>query len=129
MTTKLTRFARELRENSTDAERSFWSRVRAHRLLGHKFKRQQPMGSFIVDFVCLAAKLVVELDGGQHSIDDSDKIRDEWLRNEGFKVLRFWNNDVLSNIDGVIETMMKYLTPSPQPSPIKGEGAGEERER
>jgi len=127
MVANLTAFARELRDRSTDAERLFWSRVRAHRLSGFKFKRQQPIGPYIVDFFCSDANLIVELDGGQHATDADDSIRDAWLNGEGYRVLRFWNNDVLTNVDGVIETVMKYLTPSPQPSPIKGEGAGEER--
>jgi len=122
MSTKLTEFARKLREDSTDAERLFWSRVRAHRLYGFKFKRQQPVGPYIVDFVCAERSLIVELDGGQHADSDTDRTRDDWLANQGYRVLRFWNNDVLTNMDGVIETIMKYLTPSPQPSPIKGEG-------
>jgi len=122
MTTKLTKFARELREHSTDAERLFWSRVRAHRLLGHKFKRQQPIGSYIMDFVCVEARLVVELDGGQHAASKRDQIRDAQLTEKGHRVLRFWNNDVLMNIDGVVETVVKNLGPSPQPSPTTGEG-------
>ena len=126
MTAKLTSFAKDLRDNSTDAERLFWSRVRAHRLNGQKCKRQQPIGEYIVDFVCLESKLIIELDGGQHAASDADRRRDTWLRCEGFRVLRFWNNDILTNIDGAIETVLQYLTPSPQPSPLKGEGVREE---
>ena len=118
-----TEFARKLRENSTDAERLFWSRVRAHRLSGFKFKRQCAIGSYIVDFVCIDARLIVELDGGQHAGSKGDLVRDARLRDEGYRVLRFWNNDVLLNIDGVIETVVKNLKPSPQPSPTTGEGA------
>jgi very-short-patch-repair endonuclease len=113
MTTKLTEFARELRENSTDAERLFWSRVRAHRLHGFKFKRQQVVGPYIVDFVCVDARLIVELDGGQHASDESDRVRDARLKGQGYRVLRFWNTEVLMNIDGVIETVLKSLRPSP----------------
>jgi len=120
MSIKLTEFARKLREDSTDAERLFWSRVRARRLCGLKFKRQEPVGPYIVDFVCAERSLIVELDGGQHADSDADRTRDAWLTSQGYWVLRFWNNDVLTNMDGVIETIMKYLTPSPQPSPIKG---------
>jgi very-short-patch-repair endonuclease len=123
VTRKRTKFARELRENSTDAERLFWSRVRDRRLDGHKFKRQHTIGPYIVDFVCAEQMLVVELDGGQHADSMSDKARDARLMAEGYRVLRFWNNDVLLNIDGVIETVLKNLRqPSPQPSPSKGEG-------
>jgi very-short-patch-repair endonuclease len=113
MTTKSIEFARELREISTDAERLLWSRVRAHRLHGYKFKRQHPIGGFIVDFVCIEAKLIVELDGGQHAGSERDRIRDARLMAEGYRVLRFWNNDVLTNIDGVTETVLKNLRPSP----------------
>ena len=80
------------------------------------------MGRFIVDFVCFGENLIVEIDGGQHLDCDDDRVRDDWLRREGFRVLRFWNNDVLKNINGVIESVSMHLPPSPQPSPIKGEG-------
>jgi very-short-patch-repair endonuclease len=122
MSIKLTKFARKLREDSTEAERLFWSRVRSHRLLQLKFKRQQPIGNYIVDFICAERSLIVELDGGQHASSESDKARDAWLKEQGFRVLRFWNNEVLTNTDGVMETVAKYLSPSPQPSPIQGEG-------
>ncbi len=108
-----TQFAKELRTRSTDAERLLWSKVRAHRLYGFKFKRQQLIGDYIVDFVCFEAKLVVELDGGQHADSTSDSYRDNWLRSRGYKVLRFWNNDVLTNIEGVVEVVLRYLSPSP----------------
>ena len=120
----LTSHAKRLRTESTDAERLVWSRLRAHRLGGWKFKRQQPIGRYIVDFVCFDAKLVVELDGGQHvDAAGTDAERDAWLNSEGFKVLRFWNNDVLSNLDGVLVTIGSHFSPSPQPSPTRGEGA------
>lgn len=101
MAGSLTSNARKLRKHSTDAERLFWSRVRAQRLQGWKFKRQQPMERYVVDFVCFEAKLIVELDGGQPALaKDQDSVRDEWLVAQGFRVLRFWNNEVLGNIDG-----------------------------
>ncbi|HYM35290.1 MAG TPA: DUF559 domain-containing protein, partial [Steroidobacteraceae bacterium] len=125
----LTILARELRDRSTEAERLFWSRVRAHRLKGHKFKRQQVINRYIVDFVCFEAKLVVELDGGQHANSEVDRTRDIWLNAEGYRVLRFWNNDVLSNIEAVMEAVMKSLTPSPHPSPVQGEGADKDAKR
>jgi len=123
VTTKSTEFARKLRENSTETEHWFWSRVRAHRLQGFKFKRQHPIGGFVVDFVCLEAMLIVELDGGQHAASARDQLRDARLSEEGYRVLRFWNNDVLTNVDGVVERVMQNLRPSPQPSPATGEGA------
>jgi very-short-patch-repair endonuclease len=125
MTTKLMDYARRLRENSTDAERLFWSRVRDRRLSGFKFKRQYATGSYIVDFACTKERLIVELDGGQHAGSEVDKERDAQLASDGYRVLRFWNNDVLMNIDGVIETVLKNLRrPSPQPSPGTGRGLG-----
>ena len=119
----LTGHAKRLRAESRDAERLVWSRLRAHRLLGWKFKRQQPVGRYIVDFVCFDAKLVIELDGGQHAdAVDEDAARHAWLGSQGCRVLRFWNNDVLSNLDGVFMTITAQLPPSPQPSPTRGEG-------
>jgi very-short-patch-repair endonuclease len=91
---------------------------------GMKFRRQEPIGSYIVDFVCFEKRLIVELDGGQHQQQISgDKQRDAWFASQGFRVLRFWNNEVLTNIDGVLTQIFQicYESPSPQPSPIKGE--------
>jgi very-short-patch-repair endonuclease len=116
--TRLTEHARRLRSNSTDAERLLWTRRRAARLNGHKFKRQQPVGAYIVDFVCFEAKVVLELDGGQHAeAAAEDRARDAWLRAQGFTVLRFWNNDVLQNLDGVLERIVENLPPLPGPLP------------
>ncbi|HXV82037.1 MAG TPA: DUF559 domain-containing protein [Candidatus Binatia bacterium] len=113
--------ARELRKNPTDAERVLWSQLRFWQIAGCKFRRQQPLGRYIVDFVCLEKRLVIEVDGGQHAKQATlDAERDKWLRDEGFVVLRFWNNDVLKNIDAVKEQVYKtlestpYLNPSPQ---------------
>lgn len=123
MPSRLTRPAKFLRQRSTEAERLFWSRVRAHRLGGFKFKRQQPVGAYVVDFVCFEAQLIVEIDGGQHAeTPECDVERDRWLNGQGFRVLRFWNNEVLGNIDGVMARVVEFLSPSPPPSPIKGEG-------
>ena len=99
-------FARELRNNATDVERLLWSRLRNSQVEGVKFRRQQPIESYIVDFVSFDKKVVVELDGGQHSESaDYDSQRDNCLNANGFKVLRFWNNDVLKNIEGVLEVI------------------------
>jgi very-short-patch-repair endonuclease len=121
--------AKALRRKITDAEQRLWCHLRAHRFAGHKFKRQVPIGPYIVDFACLNRKLVIEVDGGQHSESLSDKKRDAWLRMQGFEVLRFWNNDVLKNIEGVLELIFKVLEErrSPgalraPPSPQRGEG-------
>src|SRR5256885_11746229 len=88
--------ARKLRRDFTDAEQKFWYQVKDRRLDGHKFRRQVPMGPYIVDFLCLAAKLVIELDGGQHDEDRAkDEQRTRYIEQLGFRVIRFWNNDVL----------------------------------
>ena len=103
---------------STDAERALWSALRAKRLEGLKFRRHQPLGAYIVDFVSFAAKLVVEADGGQHDEEQrtSDMQRTRWLESQGFRVLRFWNNDVLTNIEGVVDVIMEATHPrSPSP--------------
>ncbi len=120
MNTNRTR-ARLMRKNLTEAERLLWRRLRLWQVDGFKFRRQQPLGNYIVDFVCLEKRLIVEVDGGQHADDANyDTDRDGWLRNQGFVILRFWNNDVLKNIDGVTEVIAKnlqntpFLIPSPQ---------------
>jgi very-short-patch-repair endonuclease len=113
--------ARALRKNPTEVERLLWRHLRFWQLDCYKFRRQQPLGNYIVDFVCLEKRLVIELDGGQHTEQTNyDSTRDAWLRAEGFLVLRFWNNDVTQNIDGVKDLILKalestpYLNPSPQ---------------
>lgn len=101
--------ARKLRGEMTDAERRLWYRLRAHRFGGYKFKRQVPIGSYVVDFVCLNLGIVVEVDGGQHAESSRDRKRDVWLKDRGFLVLRFWNNDVLRNTNAVLEKIMEAL--------------------
>ena len=119
--------ARELRKNATDCERLLWQHLRAHRLQDLKFKRQQPLGLYIVDFVCFEVRLIVEADGGHHAEQvEYDKRRDDWLRSQGFTVLRFWNNEILTNIEGVLERILAVCeenSPSPQPLPRRGGGA------
>jgi very-short-patch-repair endonuclease len=115
--------ARQLRRNPTDAERLLWQKLRFWQVDGCKFRRQQPLGRYIVDFVCLQKRLIIELDGGQHAQQtDYDKDRDGWLRDQGFVVLRFWNNHVLNNSDGIMEVIVKNLkdTPCLSPSPQGG---------
>ncbi|HKW94169.1 MAG TPA: endonuclease domain-containing protein [Methylomirabilota bacterium] len=117
-------YARGLRRRQTDAERRLWARLRDRRLLGHKFARQVPIGPYIVDLCCRERKLVVELDGGQHTVQlvyDAD--RTAVLTERGYRVLRFWDNDVLANTDGVLHCIAQALAgPSPRPSPQRGEG-------
>ena len=102
--------ARKLRKSMTDAERALWRLFRDRRMQGWRFRRQEPIGRYIVDFVCFEARLVIEIDGGQHFESETDKKRDAYLQSQGFHVLRFWNNDVLSNPDGVYRTIMTALT-------------------
>ena len=118
------RRARQLRKNATDAERLLWRQLRLWQIDGFKFRRQQPLGNYIVDFVSLEKRLIIEVDGGQHAEDvNYDTDRDAWLRNQGFVILRFWNNDVLKNIDGVVEVIAKNLQKPPSSFlPRKGEG-------
>jgi very-short-patch-repair endonuclease len=117
----LTSVARKLRSNSTEAEKCLWQALRSQGL-GVKFRRQAVIGPYVVDFVCFEKKLVVEVDGGQHCQNQSDSIRDEWLSSQGFGTLRFWNNDVLENLDGVTQKIKERLEfPIPIP-PHKGEG-------
>jgi very-short-patch-repair endonuclease len=114
--------ARALRSDMTDAERKLWYRLRAHRFNGTSFRRQVPIGHYIADFVCLQARLIVEVDGGQHGAE-RDATRDAWLRGQGFHVLRFWNNDVHANIDGVLQVISDRLAQASPPSltlPRKG---------
>ena len=118
-------FAKQLRRNMTEAELLLWRHLRGHRLLGVKFKRQQPLGNYIVDFVCFGGKLVIEVDGGQHLDNRQDQQRDAWLRSQGFEVLRFWNNEVLEQTEAVLERILQVLSPSPQPLSREGRGVRE----
>ena len=106
---KKTQRSRRLRRDCTQAELKLWNRLRARAIDGCKFVRQEPIGPFIVDFVCRERRLVIEVDGGQHATDARDAVRDRWLRDQRYRVLRFWNNDVLGNIDGVLETIAMAL--------------------
>jgi very-short-patch-repair endonuclease len=115
--------ARVLRRNPTEAEKLLWNHLRYWQIDGYKFRRQQPLGKYIVDIICFEKKLILELDGGQHAEQVKyDSERDVWLREQGFSVLRFWNNDVLQNINGVNESIMSHLrsTPFLSPSPQGG---------
>jgi very-short-patch-repair endonuclease len=120
----------------TDAERRLWYLLRCHRFGGTKFKRQAPVGNYIVDFVCFEQKVIIEADGGQHADNLNDRRRDDWLNSQGFRVLRFWNNDILKNTQGVMEMISSALvcpgagSPSlgslrSPPSPTRGEGTPE----
>jgi very-short-patch-repair endonuclease len=104
--------ARSLRRNMTDAERRLWYQLRGLKAEGYHFRKQAPIGRFIVDFVCFGGKLIIEVDGGQHNTDQGllrDALRSQFLEGEGFKVLRFWNNEVLLNTVGVIRAILDEL--------------------
>jgi len=119
-------FARGLRGNMTDAEQHLWRHLRQRQVEGQRFRRQHPIGAYIADFVCLERQLVIEVDGGQHADCAGDNRRGDHLRAAGYAVIRFWNNDVLSNIEGVIAEISAALdTARPHPSlpPQAGEGA------
>jgi very-short-patch-repair endonuclease len=117
--------ARELRRNMTEAERTLWRHLRLRQFGGFKFRRQQLIGRYVVDFVCFEMKLIIEVDGGQHSEQVSyDSRRKEWLEGEGFRILRFWNNQVLNEMEAVKEVIMETLgrhCPPPSSSPTRGE--------
>ena len=121
--------AQRLRREMTAAERKLWSVLRDRQLECAKFRRQQPIGPFIADFVCQERRLIIEADGGQHAESAQDARRTAFLESKGYRVLRFWNNDVLSNLDGVAQVIAAALsTPHPaqaaleSPSPSRGEG-------
>ena len=120
--------ARQLRRASTDAEKRLWRALRS-KLPQHKWRRQMPVGPYFADFACFAQKLIVELDGGQHAIaTDYDADRTRFLEGQGYRVLRFWNHDVLSNANGVVEMVLDELSASPShafgagPSLSRGRG-------
>jgi very-short-patch-repair endonuclease len=102
--------AQGLRKNPTDAERKLWAYLRLRQLGGYKFRRQHPIGPYIVDFICIQRKLIIEVDGGQHDESKSYHLkRDRWLEKKGFRVLRIWNNEVLTNIENVMEVIASEL--------------------
>lgn len=118
--------ARRLRANQTGAELMLWRELRRLETKGTHFRRQVPVGPYVADFACLAARLIIELDGSQHG-DELGKARDEirtrWLESEGYRVLRFWNNDLTDNLDSVLETIYAALYGSrdTEPAPLKHE--------
>jgi very-short-patch-repair endonuclease len=100
---------RKLRSQMTDAEKRLWQRLRGRQMAGFKFRRQHPFMDFVLDFVCLEMRLVVEVDGGQHQDNAADGVRDQRLRDAGFRVLRFWNNQVLEETDAVVDAIWAAL--------------------
>ena len=123
--------AHALRTNSTDAEHWLWRHLRNRHLGDYRFRRQQPIGRHIVDFVCLRARLIVELDGGQHAerlLEDLERTQD--LARCGFRVIRFWNHEVLRETNAVLDAILEALIRAcPHPNPLPHAGEGEERVR
>jgi very-short-patch-repair endonuclease len=121
--------ARRLRKNATDAEGALWRKLRSRSLCGFKFVRQEPIGPCTVDFVCREIRLIVEVDGGQHVNSPHDAFRDKWLASRNYRVIRFWNNDVLTNIVGSLKSLLPQSRKVPltriakaiRPLPASGE--------
>ncbi|MCP9627873.1 DUF559 domain-containing protein [Rhodopseudomonas palustris] len=119
--------ARSFRQNPTGAERKLWQRLRRSAFAEAHFRRQATIGPYYADFACHRLRLVIELDGGQHAGSESDLVRTDYLNAAGYRVLRFWNNDVLNNIDGVMQTIVDAIRaapPTPDPSPPQERGEG-----
>ena len=115
--------AKVLRKNFTVTERLLWKYLRVKQMEGCKFRRQEPIGNYIVDFVCQEKLILIEVDGGQHSVEqERDSKRDKWLEGLGYKVLRFWNNEVLTNTEGILEIIRNTLNHPPLTPPLKGGG-------
>ncbi|WP_375244489.1 DUF559 domain-containing protein [Sphingomonas parapaucimobilis] len=115
-----TRQARELRLNPTDAERRLWRALSRRQVAGVRFNRQVPVGRYIADFAARSEKLIVEVDGGQHDERAAyDEARTRYLAAQGWRVIRFWNNDVLQNLEGVVATIERALAEKPSPSPSR----------
>jgi very-short-patch-repair endonuclease len=132
----LMKAARKLRSRMTDAERKLWFALKDRRFEAFKFRRQVPVGPYIADFLCFESRLIVEVDGGQHAESVRDAERDAWLSQNAFRVVRFWNNDVLQNLEGVLTSLAMELNTTPHPSsrlretppsPARGEGKKEAR--
>lgn len=119
--------ARELRREMTVAERKLWQVLKGRGVDGHRFRRQHPLGPYVADFACLEAGVVIEVDGGQHQDSTTDQRRDSSMRGRGFKVLRFWNNEVLTNLEGVCSVIAQALAERcPHPTlPSRAEGEAE----
>ena len=108
-----TKRARSLRKTPTDAEDALWYQLRSRRLNGFKFVRQEPLGPYTVDFICRERRIIIEADGGQHADSAGDKIRDKWLADHNYRILRVWNHDILRNIAGVLEVIATALAETP----------------
>ena len=118
-------FARQLRANMSDAEQCLWHRLRQRQLAGCRFRRQHPVGPFIADFACIEKRIIIEIDGGKHT-ESADASRDAWFHRQGYRVLRFWNNEALSRTEDVLAEILKVVIsitpPHPNLPPLAGEG-------
>ncbi len=114
---KLVTIAKNLRQSQTDCETKLWYYLRDRRFENLKFRRQYPIKNYIADFICAEKMLVIELDGGGHVDSKKDVIRDNWFKENGYKVLRFWNNDIIENINGVLE-VIRVSVSDPHPNPL-----------
>ena len=124
MKNKNIKYAKKLRNKCTETEKYLWSYLRGRQIEGFKFRRQQPIGKYIVDFVNFEKSIIIEVDGGQHLNNIKDELRDNWLKEQKYEILRFWDNEVFNNIEGVLNVIReKLLTPSPKPSPSEGRGS------
>ena len=110
--------AKKLRNDMTNAERKLWSVLRNGQMGGAKFRRQQPIGSFVADFVCHEQRLIIEADGGQHAESAADESRTAFLTAAGYRVLRFWNNDIIANLEGVTDRIACELRSNPRPDEV-----------
>ena len=121
---KLTILAKQLRQNQTPQEQKLWNIIRNHKFHNLKFKRQQPIGEYIVDFLCKDIKLIIEIDGGQHNTPENilaDDKRTQFLQSKGYSVIRFWNNEIDNNLEGVyleLEKIYQKVTKEPSPQPL-----------
>ena len=109
MEKRLTPIARKLRRDATAVESKLWQRLRSRQIEGAKFRRQFPIGPYIGDFACIDLKLIIELDGGQHADSPTDAQRMEWLETNGYTVIRFWNSEVIENLEGVLEAIRREI--------------------
>jgi len=109
MEKRLTPIARKLRRDATAVESKLWQRLRSRQIEGAKFRRQFPIGPYIADFACIELKLIIELDGGQHVESATDAGRTAWLETNGYTVIRFWNSEVIENLEGVLEAIRREI--------------------
>ncbi len=118
MTERITKTGKALRKRLTDAEQLLWNYLRMKQIEGLKFRRQQPIGNYIVDFVCFENRIIIEVDGGQHAENNKDRERDLYLQRNGFRGLRFWNNEVLQNINEVLAVIRENCLSHPPLNPL-----------